>query len=139
LVEFVVLWLLPYPFLSSAAAAAAIPFQAEQREKERRQKEKQEAHLYCQVRIATDADIAQQVGFGHGFTEFFCFYFGGSCFVFSCVAAMCRLMLARPTSDNPVRIGTSHTEHTTPLFTCLPLCFIVLCLGAPIVAAASRV
>jgi hypothetical protein len=36
--------------------------QAEQREKERRQKEKQEAHLYCHVRIATDADIAQQVG-----------------------------------------------------------------------------
>ncbi|KAF6255465.1 hypothetical protein COO60DRAFT_1641474 [Scenedesmus sp. NREL 46B-D3] len=36
--------------------------EAEQREKERRQKEKQEAHLYCHVRIATDADIAQQVG-----------------------------------------------------------------------------
>jgi hypothetical protein len=41
---------------------AYIFMQAEQREKERRQKEKQEAHLYCHVRIATDADIAQQVG-----------------------------------------------------------------------------
>lgn len=36
--------------------------QSEQREKEKRQKDKQEAHLYCHVRIATDADIAQQVG-----------------------------------------------------------------------------
>lgn len=36
--------------------------QSEQRDKERRQKDKQEAHLYCHVRIATDADIAQQVG-----------------------------------------------------------------------------
>jgi ubiquitin carboxyl-terminal hydrolase 7 len=40
------------------------PLQAEQREKEKRQKEKQEAHLYCHVRIATDQDIAQQVGGG---------------------------------------------------------------------------
>lgn len=36
--------------------------QSEQREKEKRQKDKQEAHLYCHVRIATDSDIAQQVG-----------------------------------------------------------------------------
>jgi hypothetical protein len=35
--------------------------QAEQSAKERRQKEKQEAHLYCNVRIATDEDMAQQV------------------------------------------------------------------------------
>lgn len=36
--------------------------QSEQREKEKRQKDKQEAHLYCHIRVATDADIAQQVG-----------------------------------------------------------------------------
>eukprot|EP00878_Enallax_costatus_P010709 GHUV01011185.1.p1 GENE.GHUV01011185.1~~GHUV01011185.1.p1 ORF type:complete len:671 (+),score=192.28 GHUV01011185.1:167-2179(+) len=36
--------------------------ESEQREKEKRQKDKQEAHLYCHIRVATDADIAQQVG-----------------------------------------------------------------------------
>lgn len=48
-------------FLCVPCCCVAALLQAEQREKERRQKEKQEAHLYCHVRIATDADIAQQV------------------------------------------------------------------------------
>ena len=34
----------------------------EQREKEARQKAKAEAHLYCSVRLARDADMAAQVG-----------------------------------------------------------------------------
>lgn len=35
--------------------------QAERAEKERRQQEKREAHLYCNVRVVTDADMAEQV------------------------------------------------------------------------------
>lgn len=34
----------------------------EQAEKEKRQKEKAEAHLYCHLKIATDKDLADQVG-----------------------------------------------------------------------------
>ena len=37
-------------------------FEAERLAKERRQKEKAEAHLYCHVRLARDADMREQVG-----------------------------------------------------------------------------
>jgi hypothetical protein len=38
------------------------PVQAEQEEKERRKRDKAEAHLYSLVRVATDADMREQIG-----------------------------------------------------------------------------
>jgi hypothetical protein len=46
----------------AALCPAPSPPQVEQREKEARQKAKAEAHLYCSVRLARDADMAEQVG-----------------------------------------------------------------------------
>jgi ubiquitin carboxyl-terminal hydrolase 7 len=45
-----------------SAATASPVIQAEQQEKERKRKEKQEAHLYTVIRVARDADFAEQIG-----------------------------------------------------------------------------
>ncbi|KAG1662438.1 hypothetical protein FOA52_004019 [Chlamydomonas sp. UWO 241] len=44
-------------------------FEQEQVEKEARQKMKQEAHLYCTLKLATDSDIAAQVGVSGSFFD----------------------------------------------------------------------
>ena len=43
-------------------AALRCAVQAEQEDKERRKREKAEAHLYSLVRVATDADLREQIG-----------------------------------------------------------------------------
>jgi hypothetical protein len=53
---------LALPSIPTLRLSPAGPSQVEQREKEARQKAKAEAHLYCSVRLARDADMAAQVG-----------------------------------------------------------------------------
>ena len=53
--------LMSEPGLGDIAEHLRQRFQQEQEAKETRQKQKQEAHLYCTLKVATDADIARQV------------------------------------------------------------------------------
>ena len=56
--------LMSEPGLGDIAEHLRQRFQQEQEAKETRQRQKQEAHLYCTLKVATDADIARQVILG---------------------------------------------------------------------------